>query len=293
MTSLAKRVLVLMGVLAVVVGALSPAAMGKGPPAGKGPGGGEETGGNNLSAPTIMIGSNPFGVSCVTGQEDLAYPTGGLPLDEPSYVVDGSYFVQGIHTWQSECDMAEADAVSADAAWGDNLSGDAKLKASKPIRVELGLTTGDFGAMFGFDVIKLEDTLDRLSAYGTLASTDDGGQTWYATATDTLPVRVFDPDVTFTVFYEDDGVFVEGLAPEDLSNPTAEINATGKVVYGYNLRVNETGDYTITFRIPNLLSIGTVLHGAAAQEAETGDWLVSISIEVVSGGGGGGGGPSH
>ncbi len=37
---------------------------------------------------------------------------------------------------------------------------------------------------------------------------------------------------------------------------TAEINATGRVVYGYNLRVTAAGVYTITFTFPNVTISG-------------------------------------
>ncbi len=84
--------------------------------------------------------------------------------------------------------------------------------------------------------IKLEPSkLDRESAYGTLA-TPDGNGGYFATA-EMLPARVFDGEVTFSVKNVGTGQYV---VPEG-TNPTAEINATGKVVYGYNLRVTSIG----------------------------------------------------
>jgi hypothetical protein len=73
------------------------------------------------------------------------------------------------------------------------------------------------------------------------------------------------------------------------TNPTAEINATGKVVYGYNLRVVEAGDYYITFNVPGVdLSLGCN-HTGDADETCAGQ-ETKIRITVGSGGGGGGGG---
>jgi len=260
----------------------SGAVFAKGKPDNPGGGGGHEPGGtNNLSVPTIMIGTNPFtGVTCPL----LAptYPT-GTPLD--GYELDPLlyYYVQGVHTWQAECasgDPAEngVASVTATAEWGDNFGGDAKLQVGKPLRVEVGLFDDTSLQMSGFDVVKLEPSkLDRESAYGTLA-TEDGAGGWSATA-EVLPARVFDPAVTFSVKNVATGVFV---VPEG-SNPTAEINATGKVVYGYNLRVSEVGSYEITFVIPNVditgVDIGT--YETVADGPDT----VTLEIDVIAGGG--------
>ena len=58
---------------------------------------------------------------------------------------------------------------------------------------------------------------------------------------------------------------------------TAEINATGNVVYGYNLRVSTPGTYAITFAFPSSVTF-----------AATNSSTASIDINVTSGGGGGG-----
>ena len=134
-------------------------------------------------------------------------------------------------------------------------------------------------------MVKLEPSkLDRESAYGTLA-TDNNQGGWHATA-EVLPARVFDSGATFSVKNVATGAYV---VPLD-SNPTAEINATGKVVYGYNLRVSAVGQYEITFVIPSVditgVNAGTFVHN------ETGPDTVTLVINVVrAGGGGGGGGP--
>jgi hypothetical protein len=259
-------------VLAVVLALLVvvPAIAKNGPPSPP-----DETATNNLSVPTIMIGGGFTGVT--VPQEGVIYPT-GTPL--AGYEVAGDYYVQGVHKWQAE--TVAATSATGTAEWGDNLSGDAKLKVGSPIRVELGLFDDTGLQMQGFNVIKLEPSqLDRESAYGTLASTDDGGTTWYATA-EYLPVRIFDAGVTFSVSGP------TGYVVDPGSNPTAEINATGKVVYGYNLRVPAAGAYTITFVIPNV-DITGVDAGTFVSDPEGAD-TVTLVINVVGGGGGGGGG---
>jgi len=149
--------------------------------------------------------------------------------------------------------------------------------------VELGLLDDTDAQMQGFNVVKLEPSkLDRESAYGTLATADGAGG-WYATA-GILPARVYDASVTFSVRSVATGAYVVPLG----TNPTGEINATGKVVYGYNLRVSAVGLYEITFVIPYVditaMDAGTFVHNA------TGPDTVTLVINVTTGGGGGGGG---
>ncbi len=82
--------------------------------------------------------------------------------------MEGYYYVQGVHSWQAGC-IENQPSATVTAAWGDNLTGDASLKAGSPIRVEMGLDAGPVG-LTGFTVVKLEPLeLDRLSAYGTKA----------------------------------------------------------------------------------------------------------------------------
>ena len=70
-----------------------------------------------------------------------------------------------------------------------------------------------------------------------------------------------------------------------LENPAgAEINATGKVVYGYNLRVTAAGAYLITFTVPNVNFSGGCVKGTCVGNTAT------LPITVIAGGGGGGGG---
>jgi hypothetical protein len=227
--------------------------------------------------PLINIGGSWTGVLCTDGI-DFVDPT-GQDVYTGYDAAAGYYYVQGLNTWQAEC--VNATSASADAFWGDNLAGDAKLKVGSPIRVEIGLETPSTG-MDGFVVTKLENTLDRLSAYGTFACNDPATETCAATVTNFTSVRVFDSGATWSLMK--DGVYV--IEPEPIGS---EINATGRAVYGYNLRVSEIGTYTITFTFPNVLltsgSHGTVpvcTNGVPPCE-------VSLDITVVGGGGGGGG----
>ena len=274
-------------VLAIVpvASAAGPGGPGGGSGGGGGGGGGHETTAtNNLSVPTIMISGGFTGVTCGTAVESpsaLVFPT-GTPLSGYSIDPAAYYYVQGIHKWQAQC--YTATAATGTAAWGDNLSGDAKLQVGKPIRVELGLFDSMGVQMDGFTVVKLEpDKLDRESAYGTLATIDDDGLTYHATATTISPVRVFDGAVTFSIKNVATGAYV--VQPG--SNPTAEINAGGAVVYGYNLRVATAGEYEITFTIPSVTITG--VDAGTFTPDPLGPDTVTLVINVIAGGGGGGG----
>ena len=285
MTSLAKRLLVFVGVLALAVGMLSPAAVGKGPPEGKGPGGGGHEPGatNNLSVPLINIGGSWTGVTCTDEVADFADPT-GQAVHTGYDAAAGYYYVQGLNTWQAECE--NATSASAGAYWGDNLSGDAKLKVNIPIRVEIGLETelAEGATMPGFQVIKLENTLDRLSAYGTFACNDPDTETCAATVTNFNKVRVFDSAAQWRV------LDAEGTPVRDWEAIGSEINATGKAVYGYGLRLPETGLYTLEFKFPNV-TVTSVNYGTFVCEGDPVACITSLDITVVTGGGGGGGKP--
>jgi hypothetical protein len=103
---------------------------------------------------------------------------------------------------------------------------------------------------------------------------------WYPVPKD-LGAIVFDPGAMLRIEQLVDG---QPVIPA-VFNGTAggEINATGKVVYGYNLRVTAAGKYRITYTIPR----GTFLEcDAGTCEGNT----AILDIDVISGGGGGGGG---
>ncbi len=200
----------------------------------------------------------------------------------------GYYYVQGVHTWQAQCINAAAGTITAAVDWGDNLEGTA-LKSGTPIRVEVGLT----------DATAIDDRLPRDQAaaepvrqavglrHGSRRSSTGGGHPDY------LPVyvyddqrgdrveeevtdyvRVYDIGARFSLYNKTTGTYV--VEPNTVM--TAEINATGKVVYGYNwgtsgkgVKVLPTaGDYILTFYAPNV-----TLAGAADGHTLTLDFTVA------------------
>lgn len=271
------------------------AALAQGKPPGAGGGGGGGGGGNkppteasfSLSVPAIMAsGQGAFtALSCpTTGWSELTKPSkppvfyneACAETNDGLVCVDaGYYFVQRDAAWQAPCTTQTGSPVTATGAWGDNLAGDAKLKVGSPIRVELvlwdagGLSTGQQG----YKVIKLEPAeLDRLSDYGHVADA-----TLNAIPRDDLGAIVHDPKATLKIEQVGGGVVFEGPAG-------GEINATGKIVYGYNLRVSTAGTYRITYTLPNVS-----LTGCDEPTATCSGTTASLDIVVGTGGGGGGG----
>lgn len=260
----------LVGAVAVAV-LIVPTAAAKGP--GGGGGGGEETTSHSLSVPALFVGgTNPFGLAC---DGTSTSPDGQTPAT--GFEVPGYYYVQGVNTWQASCDDAVV-AATATVAWGDNLGGDAKLKVGSPIRVEIGLLTVTPTDFTGWDVVKLMPSqLDRVSPYGTLAEPDGLGGFLSQPSTPYSETRVWDSGAWLKIWKVG-----SELTPVVDQAAGSEVNATGKVVYGHNLRVTSTGDYVIEYTFPGVTLTGTDI-------GDFTDHTATLTIPVISGGGGGGG----
>lgn len=274
--SLWRGVALFAGTCSLLVTAMTAAYSAPGAPGVPGGGGGgnkppTETS-NNLSVPTVFVPGT-------TGAPTLNYPCGAsvAPTGETTYLealepttnlpdgrVAGDYYLQGEDKWQAGCATADAGTVSATGDWGDNLEGDAALKVGSPVRVEILLTTATPPSgmdLTGYTVVKLTDQLDRDATYGTIGTPEQ-----FAT------VGVWASDSKLTL----DG---PGTADQALVPMGAEVNATGKVVYGYNWRPSVAGTYTLTFEAPSVLTQPATITFDVAGSAGRG------------GGRGGGGGP--
>jgi hypothetical protein len=290
-----KRSIVPITLATAMAAILAGGAAFSAPPEGKGPPTGDDEGAaQNLSVPTIMVGDAAGGLTNCLETPSTLIPPEGEPLTGFSVDPLGYYWVQKVHKWQAQC--FSDSAAMAFGAWGDNLGGDAKLKVNKPIRVELVLQNEtdypEIESLQGYEVIKLQDTLDRLSAYGHPAGIDEEGA-WTDIPTDFLPLGwlVHDAGITFRVCALDrDGNETDVCPVEAGEIPTAEINATGKVVYGYQLYVDATGTYRIVFTTSDAVTV-------TGQDAATGglydEHNVYVDITVGTGGGGGGGGKGN
>jgi hypothetical protein len=234
--------------------------------AAKGPPTPDEETTNNLSVPAVFVPSVGVGTPSCTVEDDTVAPDpASVSLTFPGY------YVQGEATWQADCLTAAVDTVTATAAWGDNLT-NAPLKQRTPIRVEMGLMADPItNPMTGFSVVKLTDEIDRLATYGT-----DG-----VPVTPFGEVRVWDGSATLKISNGTDTVY---------DGPyTAEINATGRVVYGYNWQKPIAGTWTIVFHAPDVVIAGT---DAGTLSDVDGDGAIdtvtlTVNVAIKSGGGGG------
>ena len=297
--------------LTLIASAVAMAAPGggKGPPSDKGNKPPSEVG-NNLSVPAIIAGAgSTFAINCpATNFSDLLQPDKAPvwyqeecapPKDEggPICVAEGYYYVQRDAKWQAPC-VTEEPGLSVSGKWGDNLAGgSASLKVGSPIRVEFLLLdfAGKAGGQTGYFVIKLEPSeLDRESDYGHLATgpaTDGSAAIAYMVGDDlpdggTFPAVVFDPSARLKIERLVDGVPVSPAVYDGTAS--GEINATGKIVYGYNLRVQLAGTYRITYTFPRVKFDGgcNVVDSCSGSEAV-------LDIVVAGGGGGGKGKPTN
>jgi hypothetical protein len=230
---------VLAGVATVALAVPSAAFAAQG--SGGGGGGGEEpteTATNSLAVPVIIVGADPFGLSCGTDVPGAVVEPTGEPTSNETYDnPDAYYYVQGVNTWQAQCMTALTGTATVD--WGDNLSGSASLAVGHPIRVEIGLLADNPPAMSGLDVIKLQSSLaEKDAAYGTEAISSDGG---YAAnwVTPYSEVRVWDSAAQVTV--------KDPMGSTVPLTTAGELNATGRTVYGFQLTPELAGIYTVTF----------------------------------------------
>jgi len=304
MTSKNLKSAIWLTLLASAVAVAAPGGV-KGPPDGKGNKPTSEVG-NNLSVPAIIAGGgSTFAITCPTDGFTALVPPDKAPVlypeecappkDEggPICVAEGYYYVQRDAKWQAPC-FTSMGSVNVFGKWGDNLAGgSASLKVGSPIRVEMVLLdTGPVAAgQDGYFVIKLEPSeLDRESDYGPLAdgSPELGFDPIPYTVGDLLPddgtfaAVVFDPSARLRIERLVDGVPVSPAAYNGTAS--GEINATGKIVYGYNLRVQLAGTYRITYTFNNV----------SLEDCNTGVCggnTASLDIVITGGGGGGGGKP--
>jgi len=232
--------------------------------------------GNNLSFATKFV---PNAINAPTLR--LACSTTPTDPDGPycSTQFPGYWCQKTLAVWQAACiEGSGPGPTTVTALWGNNLLGDAPLKAGRPIRVEMVLTESGGTAGPGYIVTNLTPELeDRLATYGTDGAVqntdyvvfDDGARLKIETCVDTGCTQ------TSGEIYE--GAFIP------------EINSLGKVVYGYNwgtagkATAAQPGIYKLTFT-----AIGTTIDSApGAQPCTVGNCTFVIITVTQSAGGGG------
>lgn len=236
----------------------------------------EEAGANNLSVPAIFVPSVGLAGPVCTDGVDAKPVTGELGILVEGVLEHPDYYVQGDDVWQAECATAADDTISVRAEWGDNLTS-APLKQGTPVRVEIGLLDTTATAMPGYVVEKLDPALDdRYSHYGTLASEPQP----------LTEVRVWNAGTALSIVRNSDGLRVYD------GEFTAEINSTGRVVYGYNWQKPLEGVYTLAVRTPTVLLVdkdaGTLIDSDGDGDLDTVILSVEVGAKGSKGGGGGG-----
>lgn len=273
--------------------------------------------GNNLSWPVVFaegigIGGTPLADG--TGLRPLAAE--GIVADTLPFWYDGNapdydtyYMQQGPNVWQAEwTDGTPGAPVRAQAAFGDNLIGHTWNTHSQ-IRIEVTLYdyTGPQLTGFNMTVLYGSGETEMQGADGTTASITP---TIYA-VTPRLVIQKLDDDTREPVYTAVDQSIAEAFASgESKSRFGAEVNVSGKIVYGYNLTVRDLtlpvtlhkyGWWRITFKLDNSATVGGVAVNrnvrlealAAGNEAPTyppqidpatNTAWVDVNIESASGG---------
>ena len=261
----------LMVVIALTMALIVPSSLANAKNGGARPGG--EEAGNNLSVPTYFV---PDRIGAPTLRVDCRQ----APTGPPEKWGELYYYMQKSEaTWSAPC--SDKPGARVRASWGSNLINDRTLRAGRPIRVEMQLTHTSDHAL-GYIIENLTPELpDRRASYGTLGIPD---------GVEDMAYMVWAAGAQLTI------TSVPGEVEVYDGPMSAEIDSTGKVVYGHNWGIAKTdapepGRYKLVFTIPS--TNGTVITGAD-DEGEPNvrftEKTATVGIYVGPAGGGGQGG---
>lgn len=224
----------------------------------------EEVAGNNLSFPVIWSDSvtkvlrGTYGTSQFDGNFSLVG-------DVPAYLQQDP-----LNEWQAESHVPAGTPVDvAWIDWGDNLEA-RPWNENSVVRVEVVLIEDLATPMTAFEMLYVSgEGIDEMWGASTVTYASDQATVYSGCARLTIQKidDVIDPVLTWnealgewegdvsTPFFNG-GVWEAEDGPSGFS---AEINIKGKVIYGYNWRVNRLGDgagtYRLTFSLDPNLSI--------------------------------------
>ena len=207
-------------------------------------GGETETAGNNISWPVIFAEGVPETMvirPASTETAAFAEFVTATATDPTVYfwysgnTVDQTYppyYVQGTaSTWRAQVvDGSAQPKYAAEAAWGDNLAGDASLSAGHPIRIEVALSATGVGTLRGFNMTVLANASSPDEVQGTNGTLGDFTPLLYTSA---FTFTIDGPDGTVTL-------------PKPMA---AETNVGGRLVYGAQFTPAVAGVYTLRFRL--------------------------------------------
>ena len=234
---------------------------GGGPPTG----GGDETAGNNLSVPVIF--AEGYGVTglAVTPENllstGLRTPGTATYATLPDYLADAAsptvtlptgatgYCQQSGHTWMAQWSSGATPAV---ADWGDNLTSQ-QYTANSIIRIEMGLLAPT--VMTGYNMYLYSGTRRTEMQCTDLTENAALQPTVYSVAPRLRIYKVNGKGAEPTAPALVDLAVDDAFGQDGPGFYRAEINVSGKVVYGYNwyLRqldlADKKGWYLISFSL--------------------------------------------
>lgn len=290
--------------IALTAASLTPAVSAE----AKGPGGsGEETTlTNNLSYPVIWSGDGALVIPGVFGEPELTKPVNyTVPGTEPPEVIPVYPQATEGNTWQAGSELSLTPVEVNEIDWGDNLEAKS-LTLGKPIRVETTLIKNLISPMLAFKMVSLEGEM-REEVFATTGDTEESEQATIYSGCARLTIQRLlisreDPYLYLLKWDASTGEWTgeEVVSPAVFNGGvwqssgegegySAEVNGSGKVLYGYNWRTSglTSGDYRITFSFDQacLNTFVTEDTKVVFSEEESAEPTVDASSGGVSGGG--------
>lgn len=211
-----------------------------GPPTGT-----EETA-NNLSWPAIFVDGYTLAGEPVGADAGLRpLPDEGIAVDTLPFWyhlnkpdLQGLYYLQGVaNTWRAEwLDGSSQAMTGVSAYWGDNLTHHT-YSTHSVIHVEVALYALAVPTLRGFNMVSLGGTgPDEVFAADGTTSTF---QPMVYTVHPRLLVERIDSAGGTPLFTVVDKLVADGLGQDGPGYYRGELNKAGKVVYGYNLKIQD------------------------------------------------------
>jgi len=277
--------------------------------------------GNNLSYPVVFtegIGLTGLAVTTDPGVRPTAEENilvDQLPFWYAGNVADYNdtyYLQQGTNTWQAEwLDGSGAGMQQAEVAWGDNLTG-VEFNTHQNIRIEVVLNDFSGRQLSGFNMTALYGT-GETEMQGTDGTTALFTPTLYSVMPRII-IEKLDDTTREPVLKVFEGTIYGAFGGDGPGSFTAEVNVSGKLIYGYNLMIqnltfpgdlHKYGWWRVTFQLDDNGQVGgapvgrnvalaALSPGAGGRmfppqlDQATNTTWVDFNVKSASGGGGGG-----
>lgn len=314
----ARRLVMLLAALVAALAAPVAPALAR---EGESGGGGETTElGNNLSFPVIWSDGENVSLPLpgVAGAPELPaeaakeFEVENPETEEPETIPVWPQATEGV-TWQAGSEVALAPVGIEQIDWGDNIEAKS-LSLGKPIRVETTLFAKPTEPLEAFEMVSEGERQNETFYTTGKTSLSDEATVYSGCARLTIQRLLISREDPYTSQLSWDpttGEWVgkELIAPalfnggvwEEAGGGTgysAEINASGKVLYGYNWRTSglAAGDYRITFSLDPNCPVATlntyITEATSVLFSEEGETAAVAPLAGGPGSGSGSGGHS-